>query len=58
MLHKLAEADSQSFNLIQQVQEVFADFQTVNKSLFNLDIKTEKTYPILCNPTAQWSAED
>ena len=38
VINKLAEVDSQSHNLIQQVQEVFADFQTVNKGLFNLDI--------------------
>ena len=40
------------------MQEVFADFQTVNKGLFNLDIPIEKTLPLLCNKPAQWSAND
>lgn len=58
MISRLAETDSQNHNVIQQIQEVYADFQAVNTDLFNLDLKRSQTLSIIVNPPTQWTIAD
>ena len=51
-------ADSDQHNVVQQVQEVYADFQAVSPSLFNLDLPLSKSAALLSVQSANWTTSD
>ena len=53
-IQRLAEADVN--NVVNQVQEVYADFQTVNEDLFSLDVGSVLSLSLL--QPAQWTVPD
>lgn len=53
-MQKIAEADKH--NVINQFQEVFMDYQAVNKSLFTLDMP--KIFDISQKSRSEWSLDD
>ena len=49
-------AESDVHNVVNQVQEVFADFQTINEDLFSLDVGS--TLSLSLHQPNMWSTED
>jgi hypothetical protein len=58
VISQLAEADSENHNVVQQIQEVYADFQAINSDLFDLDIPLDKSLSIIVNQPSQWTLQD
>jgi len=52
-LQKLAESDI--LNVVNQVQEVYADFSVINHDLYNLNIPSVMG---LTNPMMSWTISD
>ena len=58
VINTLAEVDCQNHNVVQQLQEVYADFQPINTDLFSLDVAYSSSTSIMVNPPAHWTTQD